>query len=122
MIQEANNFDVIIIGGSYAGLSAAMALGRSLRTVLVIDNNLPCNRQTPYSHNFLTQDGESPFSIRQLAAEQVAKYDTVQFINGTASAATAKGDSFLVKTKEGRDFDYDNNGVSIKICDHKVIE
>ena len=104
MIQEANNFDIIIIGGSYAGLSAAMALGRSLRTVLVIDNNLPCNRQTPYSHNFLTQDGETPSSIRQLAAEQVAKYDTVQFINGTALAANAKGDCFLVKTKEGNSY------------------
>ena len=50
-------FDVIIIGGSYAGLSAAMALGRALRNVLVIDSGKPCNRQTPHSHNFITHDG-----------------------------------------------------------------
>lgn len=53
-------YDVIIIGGSYAGLSAAMALGRSLKNTLIIDNGIPCNRQTPHSHNFITQDGEKP--------------------------------------------------------------
>ena len=36
-------FEAIIVGGSYAGLSAAMALGRSLRDVLIIDSGLPCN-------------------------------------------------------------------------------
>ncbi|HRG94042.1 MAG TPA: FAD-dependent oxidoreductase, partial [Chitinophagaceae bacterium] len=76
MTKKTNSFEVIIIGGSYAGLSAAMALGRSMRKVLVIDNNLPCNRQTPFSHNFLTQDGQTPASIHLLAKEQVAKYET----------------------------------------------
>lgn len=56
---ENNTYDVIIIGGSYSGLSAAMSLGRSLRHVLVIDSGLPCNRQTPHSHNFITHDGEN---------------------------------------------------------------
>lgn len=104
MKQVADNFDVIIIGGSYAGLSAAMALGRSLRKVLVIDNNLPCNRHTPYSHNFLTQDGMTPSSIRKLATEQVSKYDTVHFINDTAVTAIEKGNSFLVTTGNGHHY------------------
>jgi len=47
-------FDVIIIGGSYSGLSAGMALGSVIRKVLIIDSGKPCNIQTPYSHNFLT--------------------------------------------------------------------
>lgn len=55
-----NKYEVIIIGGSYSGLSAAMALGRSMRRVLVIDSGAPCNRQTPHSHNFLSRDGERP--------------------------------------------------------------
>src|SRR6478736_2075584 len=59
-MNETNHFEVIIIGGSYAGLSAAMALGRSLRSVLIIDSKLPCNRQAPHSHNFITHDGEKP--------------------------------------------------------------
>jgi thioredoxin reductase len=100
-------FDVIIIGGSYAGLSAAMALGRSLRNVLIIDSNLPCNRQTPHSHNFITQDGETPAAIAQKAKEQVMRYDTVQFHNDLALSgkqikegfeiATEKGDVFVAK-------------------------
>ena len=45
-MTDNKNFDVIIMGGSYAGLSSAMALGRSLRNVLIIDCGLPCNRQT----------------------------------------------------------------------------
>jgi len=45
-------FDVIVVGGSYAGLSAAMSLGRSLRKTLIIDSGTPCNIQTPHSHIF----------------------------------------------------------------------
>ena len=74
-------YEVIIIGGSYSGLAAAMALGRAGRTVLVIDAQEPCNRQTPYSHNFLTQDGIPPHEIAALGKEQVKKYTTVTFLN-----------------------------------------
>lgn len=91
-------YDVIIIGGSYAGLSAAMALGRSMREVLIIDSGKPCNKQTPYSHNFLTHDGETPAMIAQKAREQVMQYPTVQFINDTANGATKTEDGFEIKT------------------------
>ena len=47
-MESIKNFDIIIIGGSYSGLSAAMALGRSLRNVLIIDSGKPCNIQTPH--------------------------------------------------------------------------
>src|SRR5690606_12802344 len=50
LMMDNKNFDVIIIGGSYAGLSSAMTLGRALRNVLMIDSGKPCNRQTPHSH------------------------------------------------------------------------
>ena len=78
-METGKNFDVII-GGSYAGLSAAMALGRSLRSVLVIDSDQACNRQTPYSHNFLTQDGVAPASIKEKAQQQVLAYPTVMLL------------------------------------------
>jgi len=95
------NLDVIIIGGSYAGLSAAMALGRSMRDVLIIDNGMPCNRQTPHSHNFITQDGVKPGEIAEKARAQVLKYDTVQFLNGFAVSGTQNENGFQITIETG---------------------
>jgi len=97
-------FDVIIIGGSYAGLAAAMALGRSLRTVLVIDSGIPCNRQTPYSHNFITHDGKTPQEILTLARAQVERYDTVTFVPGIVSSGKEVGNGFEIHTTAGDRF------------------
>lgn len=96
--MEHKNFEVIIIGGSYAGLSAAMALGRTLRSVLIIDSGLPCNRQTPHSHNFLTQDGKAPKEISALAKQQVEKYETVKFYKGLATSGIKTKDGFEITT------------------------
>jgi thioredoxin reductase len=95
------NFDVIIVGGSYAGLSAAMSLGRSLRKVLVVDAGQPCNAQTPRSHNFLTQDGKTPAEIAELARRQLATYDTVTLINDTAVSATKTANGFNMTLHSG---------------------
>ena len=94
-------YDVVIIGGSYAGLSSAMTLGRSKRHVLVIDDNNPCNRQTPHSHNLITHDGEPPAVIREKALDQVKRYDTVSFYNGTAMAVSNHETFFEVSTSQG---------------------
>lgn len=91
------DFEAIIIGGSYAGLSAAMALGRASRNVLVIDDGQPCNAPTPHSHNFLTRDGETPAAISAIAKEQVLLYPTVEFQQGTVTSVEKKGDGFVVK-------------------------
>ncbi|HEX2982371.1 MAG TPA: NAD(P)/FAD-dependent oxidoreductase [Ignavibacteriales bacterium] len=99
-----DTFDVIIIGGSYAGLSAAMALGRSLRNVLIIDSGSPCNKQTPHSHNFLTQDGETPANIASKAKRQVLKYSTVKFIEDKAVSAGKKSNGFEVVAESGEVF------------------
>jgi thioredoxin reductase len=97
-------YDVIIVGGSYAGLSGAMALGRSLRKVLIIDGGEPCNRQTPHSHNFITHDGKAPKEIAMLAKEQVLKYDTVSFLEGKVVTAGKAEAGFEVKTAAGESF------------------
>lgn len=104
MANTNNNFDVLIIGGSYAGLSAALALGRALRRVLIIDSGLPCNRQTPHSHNFLTNDGEKPDAIAQKAKAEVLKYDTVQFMEGLAVSGRQVEQGFAVTTENGTTF------------------
>jgi thioredoxin reductase len=97
-------FDVIIIGGSYAGLSAAMALGRSLRHVLIIDSGSPCNKQTPHSHNFITQDGEKPGAIAAKAKAQVLEYNTVKFLTGLAVSGVKTETGFKIVTQEGEAF------------------
>ena len=103
MIQQ-KDFEVIIVGGSYSGLSAAMSLGRSLRQVLVIDSGLPCNRQTPHSHNFITHDGEKPAVISAKAKIQVDFYDTVQFYNGLVVNGITTNKGFEIKTEDGAIF------------------
>lgn len=103
-MTDKTTYDVIIVGGSYAGLSAAMALGRSLRNVLIIDSGKPCNIQTPYSHNFLTQDGVEPKKISDLARQQVLTYQTVKQINGTATHGYKTGTLFSIKLETGEVF------------------
>ncbi len=103
-MTDNKNFDAIIIGGSYSGLSAGMALGRSLRRVLIIDGGKPCNIQAPHSHNFLTQDGKTPKEISAAAKRQVAKYETVTFYNGLATHGTKTGQDFKISTRSGDDF------------------
>jgi len=103
-MNDKNQFDVIVIGGSYAGLATAMALGRALRNVLIIDSGRPCNRQTPHSHNFLTQDGKSPKEIATLAKQQVVAYDTVTFFDGIATKGLKTSNGFEIQTETGNKF------------------
>ncbi len=103
-MTDNQKIDVIIVGGSYAGLSAAMSLARALRNVLIIDSGKPCNSQTPYSHNFITQDGKSPQEISTLAKQQVEKYDTVKFYNGLATSGIKTENGFEITTQIGDKF------------------
>jgi thioredoxin reductase len=98
------HFDVIIIGGSYSGLAAGMALGRALKHVLIIDSGKPCNRQTPYSHNFITQDGRKPGEIATLARQQVERYETVKFISGLATKGARTESGFEIQIESGASF------------------
>ena len=101
---DRKDFEVIIVGGSYAGLSAAMALGRSLRNVLIIDGGLPCNRQTPHAHNFITHDGAKPSEISKKAKAQVLNYNTVKFLKDFTIDAKRINKGFLVVTQSAKEF------------------
>ncbi|MES2454879.1 MAG: NAD(P)/FAD-dependent oxidoreductase [Bacteroidota bacterium] len=103
-VGDQEQFDVIIIGGSYSGLAAAMALGRALMHVLVIDSGLPCNRQTPFSHNFLTQDGNTPAEIASIARKQVQAYESVRFFEGIANYGKKTDTGFEIMVSTGQVF------------------
>ncbi|WP_118950157.1 NAD(P)/FAD-dependent oxidoreductase [Taibaiella helva] len=103
-MEHNQDYEVIIVGGSYAGLSAALALGRALRRVLVIDAGAPCNRNTPQSHNFITHDGTPPAVIGQIARSQVWFYQTVQWKEGHVSALAQTEAGFLATLESGETF------------------
>ncbi|WP_236209588.1 NAD(P)/FAD-dependent oxidoreductase [Pseudomonas tohonis] len=98
-------YDVIIIGGSYAGLSAAMPLARARRRILVVDEGLRRNRFVAHSHGFLTQDGNAPGAIASQAREQVMAYETVEWLTGKAVAValTARGFRVVIEGEEPRE-------------------
>jgi thioredoxin reductase len=84
--------DVVVIGGSWAGLAAAMQLGRARRRVLVVDAGQPRNRFARASHGFLGQDGRSPAAILDTFRAQVLAYPTVEFQAGLVTEARPAGD------------------------------
>lgn len=71
------NVDVVIVGGSFAGLQAAMALGRQLFSVVVFDTGLPRNRFATGAHNVLAADGKLPGEILSVMRAQTLAYSTV---------------------------------------------
>lgn len=89
-------FDAIIIGGSYAGLSAAMQLARARRQVLVIDGGQRRNRFVEYSHGFLGQDGKNASAIASEGKTQLMAYKTVSWVEGQATSVTRQDDGFAV--------------------------
>ncbi|AGH94477.1 NAD(P)/FAD-dependent oxidoreductase [Pseudobdellovibrio exovorus] len=76
-------YDVVIVGGSHAGLSAAMALGRMRRSVLICDDSRPRNQISSHANNIAGSDGVSPEKWRQQARHDLEKYKTIQLINAT---------------------------------------
>lgn len=94
-------YDVIVIGGSYAGMAAALQIARTRRRVLVIDAGRRRNRYAAHSHGFLGQDGRAPGAIADDAKAQLLRYPSVDWIEGSADAARAEGDGFEVRLGDG---------------------
>ncbi|GAB4021977.1 NAD(P)/FAD-dependent oxidoreductase [Spirosoma koreense] len=100
-MDQLSEYEVIIVGGSYAGLSAALVLGRSLRRVLVLDSGKPANRQTPHSHSFLTRDGATPAALTATARQQALAYPTVILETAVVTTAERRDAQFVVTTDTG---------------------
>src|SRR5881227_1134227 len=67
-------FDVVVVGGGPAGLSAALMLGRCRRRVLLCDLGQPRNRHSQALHGYLTRDGVSPATLCELGRAELAPY------------------------------------------------
>ncbi|SEI15905.1 NAD(P)/FAD-dependent oxidoreductase [Tardiphaga sp. OK245] len=95
------SFDAIVIGGSYAGLSAALQLARARRKVLVMDSGQRRNRFAEHSHGFLGQDGRAPGAIAADARAQLMKYPTVEWVDATATDGSGVVNDFTVSAESG---------------------
>lgn len=94
-------YDVIVIGGSFAGLSAAIQLARARQTILVIDAASPRNRFADEAHGFLGQDGRAPAAIMRDARCQLQRYPTVEILSGEVCDAAAIDGGFTVGLSGG---------------------
>jgi len=102
MTPVPESFDVIVIGGGHAGLSAALQLARARRTVLVIDAGEPRNRSAARSHGFLTRDGARPLQLLHRARAQLLRYPTVQWrADRAVDARRERADRFVVACESG---------------------
>lgn len=87
-------YDAVIIGGGAAGLSAAQALGRSLRNTLVIDAGSPRNRFAAHMHNVLGHDGIDPAELLARGRNELERYG-VAVASGSVTAVRSEADSHL---------------------------
>ncbi|TPI53030.1 MULTISPECIES: NAD(P)/FAD-dependent oxidoreductase [unclassified Mesorhizobium] len=98
-------YDLAVVGGSFAGLSAAIQAARARRNVLVIDAGQPRNRFAAHSHGFLGQDGRTPGAILEEARRQLLAYPTARLVKGRADKAVANSSSdFEISTEGGETF------------------
>src|SRR5262245_25189185 len=95
------SYDVIVIGGSFAGLSAALQLARARRRVLVLDSGQPRNRFAQSSHGLFGHDGQTPSAILANARSQLLSYGTVSFTEDLATHAARTGEDFVVTVASG---------------------
>jgi len=94
-------YDVAIVGGGAAGLSAALALGRACRTVVVFDGGQPRNNVARHMHGFLSREGISPPKFLSIARSQLHRYHNVQFSNDRIQNVEVAATGFSLAATHG---------------------
>lgn len=95
-------FDAVVIGGSFAGMSAALQLARACRTVAVIDTGRPRNRAATVAHGCLGWDGAAPGDLLETGRAQLLAYERVHWFEAEATAvAGSEQAGFTVSCTSG---------------------
>ena len=94
-------WDVVVVGGGAAGLSAALVLGRSRRRTLVVDAGAPRNAPSPSAHSCFTRDGTPPAELLRIGREQLAPYDSVRVVHDRVTSVRAADGGFTVDLDDG---------------------
>lgn len=99
--RDSMPFDVAIVGGGPAGLSAALTLGRACKRAVLFDAGPPRNAAAHEIHNFVTRDGTPPAEFRRIARAQLAPYEGVEVRDARVEAIEPAGALFRVRTTAG---------------------
>ncbi|GAA2396083.1 hypothetical protein GCM10010404_62180 [Nonomuraea africana] len=94
-------YEVVVVGGGPAGLSAALVLGRQRRRVLVVDAGQPRNAPATEMHMYLGRDGGSPALLLSDGRAELAVYPTVEFRQGRVTSAEGESGRFTVTLADG---------------------
>ena len=100
-MENADTYDVVVVGAGSAGLSAALVLGRSRRRVLVLDGGEPRNAPSSGVHYFLTRDGTPPEELLRIGREQLEPYSGVEVRRAGATGAAGSDGEFRVTLGDG---------------------
>lgn len=115
---QTGRYDVVVVGGSYAGMSAALQLVRARRNVLVIDAGTPRNRNALVAHGFLGREGIAPAEIAMQARQELMAYPTLTWLTATAVAASAEPDTpFKITCGDGQAFSADRMILAYGVTD-----
>jgi thioredoxin reductase len=95
------SYDVVIAGGGPAGLSAALALGRARKRVLLCDAGPRRNAAATHIHNFVTRDGTPPDEFRAIARQQLAAYPSVEVRDAPVASIGGARDGFRIAVGDG---------------------
>ncbi|GGK16621.1 thioredoxin reductase [Luteimonas terricola] len=93
-----------VVGGSYAGMAAALQLLRARRTVLIVDAGKRRNRAATQAHGFLGQDGTDPGEIARVARAQLERYATLTWVEGRVVSAGGTKDDFTIASEDGHEY------------------
>ena len=103
-MQQVIDTEVAVIGGSTAGLSVALTLGRSGRETIVFDTGTPRNKPARHAHNIFTRDGTPPLELLRIGREQLQPYPSVSFREMAITSVVAENGAFLLQSSQGETF------------------
>ncbi|MBX7551010.1 NAD(P)/FAD-dependent oxidoreductase [Streptomyces sp. tea 10] len=100
-MTENSRYEVVVVGGGAAGLSAALVLGRARRRTLVVDAGEPRNAPSAHMQGYLSRDGMSPAAFLAVGREELARYG-VELVRDRVTDAARDGEGFAVRLAQGR--------------------
>jgi thioredoxin reductase len=94
-------FDVVVVGGGPAGLSAALVLGRARRHIVIVDSGEPRDSHVSCVHNVFTRDGATPADLLEAAQRDLAGFSSVVLQRGRAVDVSRRHDYFETVLSDG---------------------